>query len=220
MNARAFLTCLAACILCPAQRIEEVPTFRAETTLVEFTIVALDSKGNPVIDLKKEEVSIADNGRNRQISAFRFDGGQIGAQIGAQVNATPGPAPPAPLPPGAFSNRPEHTPAAVSRSFTAIVLDTNGSSTASGGFSGPYETNDQTSARAMLLRYMQQLPEHTRVAAYRLGYGVTVLHDFTDDLASLRDCIARADLSASGPPIDPGDPPQARPRERQFHSSS
>jgi hypothetical protein len=106
MNARAFFACLTVCILYPAQRIEEVPTFRAETTLVEFTIVALDTKGNPVIDLKKEEVSIAENGRNRQISAFRFDG----AQIGAQINA-----PPDPLPPGAFSNRPEHTPAAVSR---------------------------------------------------------------------------------------------------------
>ena len=203
MSLRAFLPRLGVCILCPAQRVEEIPKFRAETTFVEFTIVVLDNKGNPVTDLKKEEVSIADNGRNRQLSAFRFDGAQIGARSSGQINVTP------PLPPGTFSNLPEHIPAAVSRSFTAIVLDTNGSSTASGGFSGPYETNDQTSARAMLLRYMQQLPEHTRVAAYRLGYGVTVLHDFTADPASLRDRIARADLSASGPPIDPGDPPLA-----------
>src|SRR5438132_12649595 len=107
MNARAFLIGLAAGIFCPAQVVEQVPTFRAETTLVEFTIVALGSKGNPVTDLKKEEISVADNGRNRELSALRFDG--------AQTHATPALAPPAPLPPGAFSNRPEHTPAAVSR---------------------------------------------------------------------------------------------------------
>jgi hypothetical protein len=35
---------------------EALPTFRSGTTLVEFTFVAIDGKGDPVTDLKKEDV--------------------------------------------------------------------------------------------------------------------------------------------------------------------
>lgn len=35
---------------------QDPPTFRTATTLVQFTIVAVDSNGNPVTDLKREEV--------------------------------------------------------------------------------------------------------------------------------------------------------------------
>ena len=37
------------------QRDQTSPTFRAGTTLVDFTIVATDRKGNPVSDLRSDE---------------------------------------------------------------------------------------------------------------------------------------------------------------------
>jgi hypothetical protein len=50
------------------------PTFRAGTTLIEFTFVARDGKGNPVADLEKEDVVVTENGQAREVVFFRFDG--------------------------------------------------------------------------------------------------------------------------------------------------
>jgi len=51
------------------------PTFRAGTTLVEFTVVAQDSKGNAITDLTKDDLVLTDKGQARDIAFFRFDGG-------------------------------------------------------------------------------------------------------------------------------------------------
>jgi len=52
VNTRSLLIGTVVCALCAAQGGEPVPKFRAETTLVEFTVVALDGKGNTVTDLR------------------------------------------------------------------------------------------------------------------------------------------------------------------------
>lgn len=49
-------------------------TFRAGTTLVEFTIVALDDKGNPVTDLTREDLVVTEQGQPREVVFFRFEG--------------------------------------------------------------------------------------------------------------------------------------------------
>ena len=54
------------------------PTFRAGTTLVEFTVVATDRNGQPVADLKQEDISILQGGKPRPIAFFRFEGGAFG----------------------------------------------------------------------------------------------------------------------------------------------
>jgi hypothetical protein len=51
--------CLAAALGCLGQ---QVPTFRAGTTLVEFTVVAVDAKGEPVLDLAAREMRITEHG--------------------------------------------------------------------------------------------------------------------------------------------------------------
>ena len=50
------------------------PTFRAGTTLVDFTIVVVDARGNPVVDLRKDEISIAEDDANREVAFFQFEG--------------------------------------------------------------------------------------------------------------------------------------------------
>ena len=82
---------LAAGVLC-AQN--EAPTFRTTTRLVEFTIVALDSHGNAVADLKKNELEVMEKGHRRDIAFFRFEGAESTAR-------------PQSLPAGLFSNRVE-----------------------------------------------------------------------------------------------------------------
>src|SRR5215469_16847615 len=42
-----------------------------EARMVDLTVVAVDSKGLPVTDLKREELSVADNGKRQEIAFFR-----------------------------------------------------------------------------------------------------------------------------------------------------
>src|SRR5687768_9375354 len=53
---------------------ETAPIFRAGTTLVEFTIVATDDRGQPVTDLKSNEIAIVQNGKPQPVAFFRFEG--------------------------------------------------------------------------------------------------------------------------------------------------
>ena len=102
---RATLLFFAICLFCPGQ---EQPTFRAGTTLVQFTFVATDSKGNPVTNLKKEETLVTENGLPRELAFFRFEGRDNSVR-------------PQPLPRGEFTNRAEYTPGPA-RNVTAIVF--------------------------------------------------------------------------------------------------
>ena len=142
----------------------ETPTFRAGTTLVEFTVVALDRDGRPVIDLRNDEVEIREQGRAREVAFFRFEGAPA-----ARSQEVP------PLAPGLFTNRVEYT-AGPPRNVTAILLD---------ALNTP--PHDQTAARDQAIEYLRTIPSDTRVAVYGLSKdGVIVLHDFTGDAASLR----------------------------------
>jgi VWFA-related protein len=147
-------------LVCPGQ---ETPTFRATTTLIEFTFIALDRKGNPVKDLKKEDVLITEKGKPREIVFFRFEGGD-----GVE------PVRPGTLPAGIFSNRSEVTPGPP-RNITAILLDTLNTA-----------PSDQVWVRAQVMRYLRTIPGDTRLAVYAMGTRMAILHDFTDDTESLR----------------------------------
>ncbi len=162
-----FLPILAAAILC-AQT--DAPTFSATTRLVEFTIVALDGRGNAVTDLKKSELEITEKGRAREIAFFRFEG-------------EASPSKPRPLQAGIFTNRVEYSPGPP-RNITAIVLDTLNT-----------PPTEMMWVRAQLVRYLRAVPPRTRVAVFHLGARLSVLHDFTDDPDSLRARVEKAGLA-------------------------
>ena len=44
------------------------PTFRAGTTLVDFTVVAVNARGNPVTDLRRDEISIVEDDSTRAVA--------------------------------------------------------------------------------------------------------------------------------------------------------
>src|SRR5918993_5725636 len=94
---------------------QTTPNFRAGTTLVEFTIVATDSKGQPVTDLKESEIAIVQSGKPQPVAFFRFEGAAFGPDAFEPKRES--------IAPGIFTNRPEYFPGPA-RNVTAIVIDT------------------------------------------------------------------------------------------------
>ena len=178
MKPGAAILALGALVLTPSLRAQDTqpPTFRAGTTLIEFTIVARDSEGNPIVDLTRDDIVVTENGQPRTIEFFRFDG------------APPQPSPNALLP-GRFTNRFETSPNAA-RYITAILIDGMNTPTVSLTFQ-----LTQATMRNQMLAYLDALPPHARVGVFRLARNtIDILHDFTDDVASLRGEVAKMDL--------------------------
>lgn len=157
-----------------AQAPPDQPTFRAGTTLVEFTVVVTDGSGRPVSDLTQSDITIIESGQPRDVAFFHFEGAPPAA---IRVRAQP-------LPPGIYTNRPEYAPGPP-RNITAIVIDALNT-----------RSDDQTKVLAHLLAFVAAVPSDTRLAIYRTGERVRVVHDFTDDLETLRERLTRDGLEA------------------------
>jgi VWFA-related protein len=153
---------------------ETTPIFRAGTTLVEFTVVATDQKGEPVADLNQGEIAIIQNGKPQPVAFFRFEGSAF----------APGAVEPKrePIAPGIFTNRSEYSPGPA-RNVTAIVMDTLNT-----------RPEDQIAVKAQVMQYLRALAPNTRVAVYALGSSLRILHDFTDDLEALRARLAKHNI--------------------------
>src|SRR5436190_600856 len=156
---------------------DQPPTFRAATRLVELTVTALDKKGRPVTDLRREDFSVQEEGKPRPIEFFKYDGG-----LSTGPKALP-------LPPGVFTNRTEFTPGPP-RNITAFLLDE---------LNTPPQYS--TRVRALAVRYLKALAPRTRMAVYHMSNQLRVLHDFTDDAEALR---ARIEKTALALPLQMG----------------
>jgi VWFA-related protein len=157
-----------------AQSPPDPPTFKAGTTLVEFTVVVMGEDGRHVVDLKQDDVSIVEGGRPRDVAFFHYEGAPSAA---IRVRAQP-------LPPGAYTNRPEYAPGPP-RNIIAILIDSLNT-----------RAEDQVKVLAHILAFVSAVPSDTRVAIYRTGERVHVIHDFTDDVDSLRKRLLRDGLEA------------------------
>ena len=174
-RAIGLLTLTVLCILTvgspvPAQ--DQAPSFRVAARLVELTVVASDKSGNPVTDLEARDFAIFDNGKPRDLSLCRYEGAPR-PQTGVRPS----------LPQFVFSNR-NLPDAAEQRNITALVLD-----------SANTDPRDQMFVMAHAGRLLRALAPQTRVAIYQLGKELRIIHDFTDDMASLRanmDAVAAA----------------------------
>ena len=153
---------------------QATPIFRAGTTLVEFSVVATDERGQPVTDLKPNEISIVQNGKPQQVAFFRFEGAAF-APDASETRREP-------IAPGLFTNRIEYSPGPA-RNVTAIVIDTLNTL-----------PEDQVAVKAQVMQYLRALAPNTRVAVYMLGSNLRILHDFTDDLAALRARLAKHNI--------------------------
>jgi VWFA-related protein len=159
--------------------------FRTGTTLVEFTVVALDGRGNPITDLTKSDLVLTDRGQPREIAFFRFDGADAPVE-----NAAPLP----PLSPGFVTNRPEYQ-AEPQRNVTAIVLDLVNTA-----------APDQNRAREQLLRHMKAVPANTPVGLFRFTETepVTMMSPFTTQIDVVRSQITASSGSLRRELVRPG----------------
>ncbi|HJZ98248.1 MAG TPA: VWA domain-containing protein [Candidatus Solibacter sp.] len=163
----------AACIYSQSS----APVFRAGTKLVEVTVTVLDKKGHAVTGLEARDFTVLDDGKSRQVAFFRFDGAPAAATATASATAPPPPK----LPEGFVTNRAEA--AGTPHTIAALVLDSINT-----------PSQESIMARAQMMRYLRELAPHTRVGIFLMGKQIRIVHDFTDDAASLRARLAKVSI--------------------------
>ena len=140
------------------------PVFRSGTRLVQVNVVVHDKHGQPVTDLKKEDFTVLERGKPQQIVFFSMD----------SASAPPAPEPATGLPPDVFMNRP-FAQSGVPTGITIVLLDLVNTA-----------WTDQHYAREGLVKFLQQIEPQDRIAIFALGTrGLTLMHDYTTDSASL-----------------------------------
>jgi VWFA-related protein len=169
-------------ILHAQETTSEIPsmTIRANTRLVFVDVVVTDKKGQPITGLKADDFTLEENGKKQKVSVFVPPGATNGAQRG-------------PVPPGIFSNRPEHVgPAGIP---TVLLLDAANS---------PFK--DQAYGRLQMLKYVVEQGQGGHpMAVLTLTDQLRVLQQFTSDPAVLVTAIKN--LTPQEPILQPGAPP-------------
>jgi VWFA-related protein len=163
---------LAAVVAAPQER----PTFRVTTRLVQVSVVVQDRDGKPVTGLTAADFQLLDGGQQQRIVHFAIDGAEASSAAGDRPSAAPVP--------GAveFTNR------TVERSSATMILFDRLNTPAA----------DQLFARRHLLAFLRQIRSDDRVGIYVLDGGtIQVLHDFSNDAASLVRAVARYDVATS-----------------------
>ena len=127
-------------------------TLRTNTRLVVVDVVATDSKGQPVTDLKAADFTLLEDGKPQKISGFNFEHpGGASAQV-VQVN----------LPPSVVTNAPKFQ----SNSLNVILFDT-----VNGDFA------EHAYARDQLLKFLNSAELGRPVAIFALQTQLKLLHE-------------------------------------------
>jgi VWFA-related protein len=157
----------------PAQDTYQSSTvLRSNTRLVVVDVVAIDSNGKPVPDLKAEDFTVLEDGKVQKISGFTFERG-----VSTRVASLQ-------LPPNIVSNAPQFR----SSSLNVILFDTvNG------------ELREHAYAKDELLKFLNGAELGRPVAIFALETsGLKLLHDFTTDNKLLSAAVARYRPPAQG----------------------
>ena len=149
-----------------SQVVHSDEVLRTNTRLVVVDVVATDSKGQPVPDLKASDFTILEDGKPQKISGFNFEHlAGAPAQV-VQIN----------LPPSVVTNLPKFQ----SNSLNVILLDT-----------GNGDFTEQIYARDQLLKFLNGAALDRPVAIYAMQGQLKLLHDFTTDNKSLSAAVAK-----------------------------
>jgi VWFA-related protein len=133
---------------------------RTNTRLVVVDVVATDNKGNPIPDLKAEDFAVLEDGKPQKISAFSFKQHNKATQVAGGAAG------------GGFSNAPQYKDVS---SLNVILLDA-----INGDFASYAYGRDQ------LIKFLDKGTLTQPTALYVLEQKLTLLHDFTTDIAELK----------------------------------
>ena len=148
-------------------------TFRSGTRLISVSVVVRDDRGRPVSGLTADDFQLAEDGKTQTIAFFTEQ---------TRVTAS---APPPTAPTGTFTNRVD----AVAESGVTIILFDRLNT----------RDTDQQQARDHVIKFLRQVNPDDRIGFYLLdGAGLSVLHDFTRDAASLLRALNRVSAPTSG----------------------
>jgi VWFA-related protein len=138
------------------------PVLKANTRLVVVDVVATDSKGVPLANLKKEDFTMLEDGVAQQIASFSFQYSSGSAQESISLS------------PNVFSN----VPARSTSGMNVILLD---------GLNGEFAT--RAYALEELIKFLEGQGSIRPTAIYVLGKKLKLLHDFTRDTHALREAL-------------------------------
>jgi VWFA-related protein len=142
-------------------------TLKTSSRLVVVDVVATNSRGEPVTDLKSEDFIVSEDGHPQTVRSFSFQqpvpSGNAPETVAQQ------------LPPGIVTNIPRYKKGAI---WNVIVLDALNS-----------PMLDQSSTRQQLLKVIDKIPDQP-AAIYVLTEQLRLLQDFSTDPAVLKRVIA------------------------------
>ena len=147
----------------PQDVLQSNQTLRTNTRLVVVDVVATDSNGQPVSDLKASDLTVLEDGKPQKISAFSYQREKAASVVASSATA------------GAFTNAPQYKNAS---SMNVILLDA-----LNGNLAGHAYGRDQ------LLRFLDKGTLTQPTALYALEEKLTLLHDFTTDIKGLRSLV-------------------------------
>ena len=140
---------------------------RSTTRLVQLSVVVHDKQGNPITGLTKDDFVILDDKKPQPIQSFSVQTNQA-SNLPEQE-----------LPADTYTNRMEARGGAPPN-LTIILLDALNTS-----------FMDKAFVKHRLVKYLQTIHPHDRIALYALGTRLLVLHDFTADASSLLASLGR-----------------------------
>ena len=163
----------------PAPVYESATVLKSITRLVVVDVVATEKDG-AVTDLKQDDFSILEDGKEQKIRVFNFQQPHANASGSAVVVASK-------RPENVYSNAARFS---ASSSLNILLLDA-------------LNTNlpHQAYVRDQMIRYLQKMPEGQPVAVYMLSTKLKLLQDFTDDPEVLKK-VAREIKNNVSPLLD------------------
>jgi VWFA-related protein len=147
----------------PQDVLQSNQTLRTNTRLVVVDVVATDSNGQPVSDLKASDLTVLEDGKPQKISAFSYQREKAAIVVAGSAIA------------GVFTNAPQYKDAS---SMNVILLDA-----LNGNLAGHAYGRDQ------LLKFLDKGTLTQPTALYALEEKLTLLHDFTTDIKGLRSLV-------------------------------
>jgi VWFA-related protein len=161
---------------------QTTPTVRTETQLVEVDTIAVDGHGNPVSNLRSDELHVSEDGHPRPLTHFSLEhienvnpaSTQRLHELARQK------------PPNAFANFTEQTTPIPRNGCTVLLID---------ALNTPIEL--QAQARDELLKFMATANLSKPLTVYALDSSLHQLQSFTRDRALLESKVAQYGVHSS-----------------------